>query len=199
MSQTHFEVVKLDVPDSDISYIENFIDLDTSNSLYDLLIKTTPWQQDDIKVFGKLYPQPRLTAFYSLNTQPYSYSNISMQPHPFTNELLELMEKIKHLTNIDFNSCLINLYRNGKDSNGWHADDEKELGKNPKIASISLGQERFFYLRHKTDQHRKQKLRLAHGSMLLMQGATQHFWQHQIPKTTKPIGPRINLTFRILK
>ncbi len=91
------------------------------------------------------------------------------------------------------------MYRDGKDSNGWHADDEKELGINPAIASLSLGQERFFHFRHKKDKNIKHKILLHHGSLLLMQGETQHCWQHQIPKTSKVMGERINLTFRIIK
>jgi len=100
---------------------------------------------------------------------------------------------------IHFTSCLLNLYRDGKDSNGWHADDEKALGKNPIIASISLGQERFFHLKHKSVKELKHKLILEHGSLLLMKGKTQHRWYHQIPKTTKPINERINITFRVIK
>ena len=113
--------------------------------------------------------------------------------------LLEIKHKIEEIDNVEFNSCLLNLYRNGKDSNGWHADDEKELGQNPIIGSISLGQERPFYLRYKKDTKLKHKIVLGHGSLLLMKGVTQHHWQHQIPKTTKPIGERINLTFRIIQ
>ncbi|EAQ99853.1 alpha-ketoglutarate-dependent dioxygenase AlkB family protein [Maribacter sp. HTCC2170] len=122
-----------------------------------------------------------------------------MKTVPFTTELLEIKKKIEIITKIEFNSCLLNLYRDGKDSNGWHADDEKELGLNPVIASISLGQERPFHLRNKKDKTLKHKMILEHGSLLLMKATTQHNWQHQIPKTRKPINKRINLTFRIIK
>ena len=94
---------------------------------------------------------------------------------------------------------MLNYYRNGKDSNGWHADNEKELGLNPIIASVSFGEERVFHLKHNSIADAKQKITLQHGSLLLMKGETQHFWKHQIPKTTREIGPRINLTFRIIK
>lgn len=157
-----------------------------------------PWQQDDIKVFGKIYPQPRLTALYSNNGKPYSYSNITMQPHNFTEVLMEIKKKIETKTDVAFTTCLLNRYRHGKDSNGWHADNEKELGENPVIASVTLGQERYFHLKHRTDKDLRQKLLLQHGSLLVMQGATQNHWLHQIPKTTKPIGERINLTFRVI-
>ena len=122
-----------------------------------------------------------------------------MQPHHFTQELLEIKQQIETKTEAIFTTCLLNLYRNGKDSNGWHADNEKELGKNPVIASITLGQERFFHLKHRTHKNLKHKLLLEHGSLLLMQGETQHHWLHQIAKTAKPISERINLTFRVIK
>jgi len=191
--------IHLDLPDSIITYHPNLIDPETATHYFKILRNTVPWQHDDIKVFGKIYPQPRLTAFYGNGTKPYSYSNIIMHPRPFTDELLEIKQQIEETEDVKFNSCLLNLYRNGKDSNGWHADDEKELGQDPIIASISLGQERPFYLRHKKDAKLRHKIILAHGSLLLMKGSTQHYWQHQVPKTAKPIAERINLTFRIIQ
>ena len=119
-----------------------------------------------------------------------------MQPHPMTNTLLGLIEQIKLFDDNEFNAVLLNLYRDGKDSNGWHADNEKELGKNPVIASISLGEERFFHLKHRTQKEQRLKIALKHGSLLIMGGEMQHYWLHQIPKTAKKIAPRINLTFR---
>jgi len=189
----------LDLPDSNITYYPNFIASEVATLYFKLFKETIPWQQDDIKVFGKVYAQPRLTAFYGNGSKSYSYSNITMQPRPFTKELLEIKHKIEAIDVVTFNSCLMNLYRNGRDSNGWHADDEKELGQDPIIASISLGEERPFHLRYKRNPKIKHKIVLEHGSLLLMKGSTQHHWQHQIPKTTKPIKERINLTFRILK
>lgn len=162
------------------------------------LKSSVPWRQDEIRVYGKLYPQPRLTALYGNNNRSYTYSGIVMKPLPFSETLLEIRNKISSLTNVEFTSCLINLYRDGKDSNGWHSDDEKELGKNPVIASVSLGQERYFHLRHKKLMQLKHKILLEHGSLLLMRGKTQHFWHHQIAKTRRPIGERINLTFRVI-
>jgi len=190
--------IDLDLPDSDIIYYPNFIEAQKANFLFEIFKNTIRWQQDDIKVFGKVYAQPRLTALYGNNGRPYSYSNITMKPHEFTNELLEIKKQIESKTSAVFTTCLLNLYRDGKDSNGWHADNEKELGKNPVIASITLGQERFFHLKHRKNKELKHKLLLEHGSLLLMQGKTQHNWLHQIPKTKKPIGERINLTFRVI-
>jgi alkylated DNA repair dioxygenase AlkB len=110
-----------------------------------------------------------------------------------------LLNNIKAVCSTEFTSVLMNLYRNGSDSNGWHSDDEKELGTDPVIASLSLGATRMFHLRHKFDKSQRHKMELTHGSLLLMSGKTQHFWQHQIPKTKKEVAPRINLTFRKIR
>ncbi len=190
--------LKLQLPDSDITYFPNFLDCENANTYFELLKSSVPWRQDKIRVYGKLYPQPRLTALYGNNNRSYSYSGITMQPLPFSGTLLDIKTKISRLTPADFTSCLLNLYRDGKDSNGWHSDDEKELGKNPVIASVSLGQERYFHLKPKKLKDLKYKILLEHGSLLLMSGPTQHYWLHQIAKTTKPIGERINLTFRVI-
>ncbi|MGB5553407.1 MAG: alpha-ketoglutarate-dependent dioxygenase AlkB [Flavobacteriaceae bacterium] len=198
MKQANVTGIALNLPDSDICYYKNFISPALATQYFQHFKCSVPWQQDDITVFGKTYAQPRLTALFGNNEKPYSYSNITMKPHKFTKELLQLKTKIETIAHVHFTTCLLNLYRTGKDSNGWHADDEKELGPNPVIASITLGEERFFHLRHKKDKDKKHKLLLAHGSLLLMQGATQHFWQHQIAKTTRPVGERINLTFRVI-
>ena len=190
--------LNLNLPDADVRYYPNFLGAKNADSYFTIFRKSIVWQQDDIKVFGKVHPQPRLTALYSSNNKPYSYSNITMHPKAFGPELLQLKEKIEGLAQCEFTTCLLNLYRNGRDSNGWHADDEKELGQNPIIASVSLGAERFFHLKHNTRPN-KLKLLLEHGSLLLMKGETQHFWKHQIPKTARNVGERINLTFRIIK
>jgi len=192
------ENTRLPLPDAEISYHQNFFDKTTADFYFETLLKHIPWQQDDITVFGKTYAQPRLTALFGTNGKSYSYSDITMQPHNFDFGLTDIKTKIEQLANKRFTTCLANLYRNGKDSNGWHADDEKELGENPVIASVSFGHERYFHLRHKSDESQRHKIILHHGSLLLMQGPTQHFWQHQIAKTKKNIGPRINLTFRVI-
>lgn len=190
------EVLKL--PKADIEYYPNFLAQDDADSYFKYLKEKVPWQQDSITVFGKTYDQPRLTALFGNNGKTYTYSNITMRPHRFEGKLLELKKRVDEYSKTEFTTCLLNLYRDGKDSNGWHADDEKELGINPVIASISLGQERFFHLRNKEDKSLKHKIALEHGSLLLMKGVTQHHWQHQIPKTSRKIGERINLTFRII-
>ena len=199
MSSLFSEEIDLNLPDSTIRYFPNFLDVQKADSYFETFKDTIPWQQDDIKVFGKVYPQPRLTALFGNNDKPYSYSNITMKPHQFTKELQEIKLQIEAKTEVLFTTCLLNLYRDGNDSNGWHADNEKELGNNPVIASITLGQERFFHLKHRMHKELKHKLLLEHGSLLLMQGKTQHHWLHQIPKTAKTINERINLTFRLIK
>lgn len=189
----------LDLKDAEISYDEHFLSHNEASTYFDVLRKETDWQQDRIKVFGKEYDQPRLTALFADNKNPYTYSNITMHPTPFSTLLLEIKSKIEKKLDQKFTTCLLNLYRNGQDSNGWHADNEKELGKNPVIASVSLGAERLFHMKHRTDKTQKLRLNLAHGSLLVMSGSTQHHWLHQIPKTKKNVGERINLTFRIIK
>nr|WP_299074275.1 alpha-ketoglutarate-dependent dioxygenase AlkB [uncultured Allomuricauda sp.] len=193
------EKMILDLPQSDIAYYPNFISSEKATMYFNLLKQTISWQQDEITVFGKTYAQPRLTALYGNNGKTYTYSNITMRPNPFTQELHQIKTLVEKEIQIEFSTCLLNYYRDGKDSNGWHSDDEKELGENPPIASISLGTERFFHLRNISDKTLKHKIVLEHGSLLVMKGETQHHWQHQIPKTGKKIGERINLTFRAIK
>ncbi|WP_047419783.1 alpha-ketoglutarate-dependent dioxygenase AlkB [Cellulophaga sp. Hel_I_12] len=199
MSSLFSEKINLNLPVSDIWYYPNFFTIKASNNYFNHLKTNTPWQQDAIKVFGKTYAQPRLTALYANNGKPYSYSNITMQPHEFSDELIAIKKKIELIAETNFTTCLLNLYRDGKDSNGWHADNEKELGINPVIASVTFGQERFFHLKHRTHKNLKHKILLENGSLLVMKGETQHHWLHQIPKTARPIQERINLTFRVIK
>ena len=189
----------LNLKDAEVFYYPNYFTINESMSLFQILTTETLWQQDNIKVFGKTYKQPRLTSLYGSNKRPYSYSNITMYPNEFTSTLLKIKSKIEDTTNEIFTTCLLNQYRDGRDSNGWHADNEKELGQNPVIASVSLGASRMFHLKHRYDKSHKCKLLLESGSLLLMKGTTQHFWLHQVPKTKKQIGSRLNLTFRNIK
>lgn len=193
------EPIILYLPDAEIIYYPHFFDKKEADAIFTQLANEIPWQQDDIQVFGKIYPQPRLTALFGNEGKPYSYSNIKMQPHPWNLLLQKLKSQVESVTDTNFTTVLLNYYRDGKDSNGWHADNEKELGTNPIIASVSFGAERVFQLKHNSIKDQKKSILLEHGSLLIMKGATQHFWKHQIPKTSKPIGPRINLTFRIIK
>jgi alkylated DNA repair dioxygenase AlkB len=193
------ETIVLDLPDAEIIYYPHFLDTNEADKIFVELKNTIPWQQDEIQVFGKTHAQPRLTALYGNEGKPYSYSNITMQPHYWTPLLQKIKSYVESVCETEFTSVLLNYYRDGKDSNGWHADNEKELGTNPTIASLSFGAARTFQLKHNTIKENKKSILLEHGSLLLMKGPTQHFWKHQIPKTAKPTGPRINLTFRIIK
>ena len=193
--------VNYDLPDAEIRYFPTFFTPSKADFLLDQLLRTIEWKQNTIKMYGKENPVPRLEAWYGDKGKSYAYSGIKMEPRPWTDDLLFIKKSIEAKAGVIFNSVLINYYRNGQDRVAWHSDDEKELGRNPIIASVSLGAERNFKLRHKhyklNDQ--KEQIILNHGSFLLMEGTTQHNWMHEIPRTAKPIGPRINLTFRIIK
>jgi alkylated DNA repair dioxygenase AlkB len=193
------EFTKLPLKDADIFYMEEFYLPKTSAQLFEELRQEIKWQQDDIKIFGKTYLQPRLTALYAENNKPYTYSNITMNPLPFLNALGRIKNDIETATTHKFTTCLANLYRTGSDSNGWHSDNEKELGNQPVIASLSLGETRKFQLKHKDDKSQRFNIDLPSGSLLIMKGNTQEFWKHQIPKTKKQVGKRINLTFRSIQ
>ena len=192
------EFIKLPLKDANVLYLEQFYNSETSNFLFNTLRKEIQWQQDNIKLFGKTYKQPRLTALYAENEKPYSYSNITMYPESFFKELEQIKSDVEEMIAHKFTTCLANLYRTGNDSNGWHSDNEKELGHNPVIASLSLGATRSFQLKHKTDSSLRFNIELPSGSLLIMKGTTQEFWKHQIPKTKKHVGERINLTFRTI-
>lgn len=193
------EPLLLNLPDAEIIYYPQFFDKEQADTIYTELLQEIAWQQDNITIYGKTHPQPRLTALYGNEGKPYSYSNITMQPHPWNSLLKKIKYYIEATAECSFTTVLLNQYRDGKDSNGWHADNEKELGINPTIASLSFGAERVFQLKHNTIADAKKNIILEHGSLLLMKGSTQHFWKHQIPKTAKPMGARINLTFRTIK
>lgn len=193
------EPLLLHLQDAEIIYYPHFFDQKVADDIFSQLKTDIPWQQDNITVFGKTHLQPRLTALFGNDGKPYSYSNIKMQPHSWTLLLRKIKVYVESVSEVNFTTVLLNFYRDGKDSNGWHADNEKELGNNPIIASVSFGTERVFQLKHNTIPGLKQNIVLEHGSLLLMKGTTQHFWKHQIPKTAKPIGSRINLTFRVIE
>ncbi|MCB0842995.1 MAG: alpha-ketoglutarate-dependent dioxygenase AlkB [Bacteroidetes bacterium] len=182
-----------------IYYYPDFYSPVESDTIFKELAEKIEWQQESIKIFGKKIPQPRLTAWYGDPGKTYTYSNLTWRPQSWIPELITIKEKVEKVARTRFNSVLLNYYRDGKDSMGWHSDDEPELGKNPVIASLSFGQKRAFHLKHRLDKTiPKVKLDLEHGSLLIMSGETQHFWQHQIPKTSRQVDGRINLTFRVI-
>ena len=191
--------IVLDLPDAEIIYYPDFVNAQEANLIFKKLLKETPWQQDEITVYGKKHLQPRLTALYGEQDKSYSYSNIKMIPNAWTPLLQKLKSKIENICDANFNVVLLNYYRNEKDGNGWHADNEKALGKNPTIASLSFGANRTFQLKHNQDKTLKRNIILENGSLLIMKGTTQECYKHQIPKSLKFIGQRINLTFRTIK
>ncbi len=195
------DVERFDLPDADLHYYSQFFAKGTADRLLPDLKEKIEWTQNTIRFYGKESLVPRLEAWYGDPGKSYAYSGIHMNPKPWTEDLLEIKQAIEKQACVTFNSVLINYYRDGKDRVAWHSDDEKELGQNPVIGSVSLGTARKFKLRHKqykVNGH-KAEILLQHGSFLLMKGPTQHHWMHEIPRTAKPIGPRINLTFRIIR
>ena len=192
---------EINLPDAELWYYPELFPTIEADTLLDSLKDGIEWTQNTIRFYGKESLVPRLEAWYGDPGKSYAYSGIHMDPKPWTKELITIKQTIEPLAGVVFNSVLINYYRDGKDRVAWHSDDEKELGKNPVIGSVSLGAERKFKLRHKHYKTNglKHEIMLRHGSFLLMKGATQHHWMHEIPRTAKPIGPRINLTFRIIK
>lgn len=177
--------------------INNFFSQIESKSIFKSLKETIKWKQESMNMYGKKVDFPRLTSWYGDNDKPYSFSGMTLQPNNWTDDLLFIKSKIEPEANVKFNSVLLNLYRNGNDSISWHTDAEKELGKNPIIASVNFGASRVFQLRH-IQTKEKIDLELTDGSLLIMKGEVQHFWQHQVPKTSKTVGEKINLTFRVI-
>lgn len=190
------EPIHLNLPDAEFIYYPNFFSKEKADLFFETLLNETPWQHDEITIFGKKILQPRLTALYGNDGKSYGYSNIVMHPHPLNGTLTFIKDEIENTINEHFTTVLLNLYRNEKDSNGWHSDNEKELGRDPIIASLSLGEERLFQIKHNTNKEAKQSITLEHGSLLVMKNGAQIHYKHQIPKATKPKNPRINLTFR---
>ena len=186
--------------DAELVLIEGFFSKEESDVLYATLLKDINWKNSQITIYGKVHDTPRLIAWYGDKDNNYSYSGNKLNPFPWTDELLMIKQRVDQEVGLPFNSVLLNLYRSGKDSVGWHRDNEKEFGENPVIASVSFGETRPFQLRHKFRKDiDKLSIPLTHGSLLIMKGPTQHFWEHQVPKTAKSIGSRINLTFRVIK
>ena len=163
------------------------------------LLDNLPWQQPSVRLFGKSHPVPRLQSWHGDPGTGYRYSGLELQPEPWTPSLSRLRDRVSELSGRAFNSVLVNLYRDGQDSMGWHADDEPELGPAPWVASVSLGARRDFALRRKGSSRTWRSLPLEHNSLLLMPPAMQRRWQHALPKRARVTEPRVNLTFRRVK
>ena len=188
---------KVTIENGEYVFIPGFFNQPQSDQYFRTLKEKVLWKQESMNMYGKKVEFPRLVAWYGDDEMPYSFSGITLQPNPWIKELLVIKNRIEPLAKVSFNRVLLNLYRNGQDSVSWHSDAEPELGNNPSIASVSFGATRKFQLRHNTTKE-KIEIHLTHGSLLIMQGELQHYWQHQVPKAHEKIGERINLTFRVM-
>jgi len=182
------------LPGLELMLLETFIPKTEADFYYSHLLKVTPWREYQMPMYDKIVTAPRMVAWYG------SSEESSENALAWTPELLALKEKVENETGLEFNAVLLNLYRNGSDSVAWHSDREHQIGSNPNIASVTFGQTRPFRFRHKTRKDIRQlKIPLHHGTLLLMHGSTNTFWEHHIPKSAKQMLPRINLTFRQVK
>jgi alkylated DNA repair dioxygenase AlkB len=188
---------KINLNDGGLIYFPMFFDENEAIYYFNELWNTIDFQQNEIKIFGKTFPTPRLESFHSKENKYYSYSGIKLPSKPFNVTLGKLLENVEQATKSKFNCVLINLYRDGSDGNGWHADNEKELGPNPIIASLSFGATRRFDLRNNLTTE-KYSINLNSGDLLWMDNRIQNNYKHQIAKTKKVSEPRINLTFRYI-
>jgi alkylated DNA repair dioxygenase AlkB len=185
------------MPEADVSLLLAAPLTVPRDQLFAKLHTTLPWRAETITMFGRSVMQPRLVCWFGDENCIYTYSGTTMTPQPWTPALQELRHDVQALTGARFNSVLANLYRHERDSMGFHSDDEPELGKNPIIASLSLGAQRMLIFKHRRRKpHPPVRVPLPAGSLLLMKGETQNQWHHGINKQTQPCGPRINLTFR---
>lgn len=190
--------IELDLPPAKANFYPNFLSKEQADFLFKNLINNVDWNQEHINFMGKISPIPRLTYWYSKENKEYVYSGIKVFPVPYPEIIKRLNRLVEEKTGYEFNSVLLNLYRNGEDKVSWHADDEKSLGNEINIASISIGVEREFQFKSKHNSDDKQEIMLTHGSLLVMHNPIQKHWLHQIPIRKKIKEPRINLTFRYI-
>jgi alkylated DNA repair dioxygenase AlkB len=187
-----------DLPADLMVYKPGVFGPEESQALLETFIHQIQWIQETVHMYGKMIKTPRLIAWYGDTSQSYSFSGNKYNPNPWTKELLKIKNQIEPIAGMKFNSVLLNYYRDGNDSVAWHSDDEYELGVKPVIASVSFGQARRFDVRNKQDHKLKYAVTLERGSLLLMKGDLQRFWQHRIAKSTRPMEARVNLTFRVI-
>ncbi len=182
---------------AEVYYCEKSFSANEASTHLKILEKHIKWKQNKITLFGQQIPEPRLSCWFG--EKPYSYSGLMHKSMPYPSQLLPIMRRVKKITGENFNGVLLNLYRDGSDSMGWHSDNEPELGKDPVIASVSFGATRNFLFKRKDNSSKPFCLTLESGSLLLMKGNTQENWFHKVPKTKINIGIRINLTFRTVQ
>ena len=193
------ETRALALPDAQVDLFERLTLGFSHDALMQQLTDDIQWRQEDITLFGKPYRQPRLIAWHGDDKASYRYSGRVYEPQTWTDLLWQLKHRVEAASGSQFNSVLLNLYRDGRDSMGLHADDEPELGPEPVIASLSLGATRTLYFKHRFRQGLATlRVPLSSGSLLVMRGSTQQYWKHGIRKLSRQCGPRINLTFRCI-
>lgn len=184
------------LPDAELRLDPHWLGPVEADALLAALREQVPWEVHRIRLFGREVDSPRLSCWIGDPQAHYRYSGADFTPHPWPDALRALRERLQATLGEPFNSVLANRYRDGRDAMGWHSDAEPELGPEPVIASVSLGATRRFALKHRTDAQLRLALDLPHGSLLVMSGATQRHYRHALPRTTRPVGERINLTFR---
>lgn len=187
------------LPNAELELQAQWLEAATADRWLTELVAQIAWQQPQVQLYGRQLPVPRLVAWYGDAEARYRYSGLTHQPLPWTPLLAQIRAQVVAAVGQPLNGVLLNYYRDGQDSMGWHSDDEAELGANPLIASLNLGGTRRFDLRRKGQGRIEYSLPLQHGSLLVMRGPTQHHWQHQVAKTRSPCAPRLNLTFRLIK
>ena len=185
-------------PGGALRYWPAAFDAEEAARLFASLRRELEWESEEVVIFGERHRVPRLVAWHGEPEAIYTYSGVRHEPHAFTADLNAVRERVQRFSGARFNSVLANLYRDGRDGMGWHADDEPELGENPVIASVSLGATRRFTLRHRRRKALKLSIDLEPGGLLVMEGATQHHWLHALPKTAREVGERVNLTYRFV-
>ena len=181
---------------ADVALDPEWLPRDQAEALFTTLRGAIPWEVHRIRLFGREVDSPRLSCWIGDADAAYTYSGTRFEPRPWPAALLPIRARLAREIGVDFNSVLANLYRDGRDSMGWHSDAEAELGPRPVIASLSLGGVRRFVLKSRCDAGLKQSIDLPHGSLLLMRGDTQRNYRHALPRTARAVDARINLTFR---
>lgn len=189
-------LTELPLPGARVLFDPHWLGPVEADALFTALRDDVPWEVHRIRIFGREVDSPRLSCWIGDPDARYRYSGTMFEPYPWPHALQPLRERLKATVGVAFNSVLANLYRDGRDAMGWHSDDEPELGAEPVIASVSLGATRRFAFKHRQQPESKLALDLPHGSLLVMSGATQRHYRHALPRTARPVGARINLTFR---
>jgi len=186
----------IELADANLRYVPRWVEPDLADWWLTELRSQTPWSQPEIKLYGRIVAVPRLVAWYGDADAHYRYSGLTHEPLPWTPLLADIRQRVQREVGEALNGALLNYYRDGQDAMGWHSDDERELGQHPLVVSLNLGATRRFDFRRKGTSRISHSIALEHGSLLVMSGLTQHYWQHQIARTRKVSAPRLNLTFR---